>query len=157
MRFSRIYIRAMLLAFGTFSLPFLSAGQGAPGVTEKEILIGSCAALEGPSSFLGKETVAGAEAYFQSVNEEGGINGRKLRLVSLGRWLRSREDAGVLGQIDGAKGIRHGIFCRYPDGGEICAAGGEQQSAVDRALHRRANALHSVAPLGGQRASFVWR
>lgn len=83
MRFSRIYIRAMLLAFGTFSLPFLSAGQGAPGVTEKEILIGSCAALEGPSSFLGKETVAGAEAYFQSVNEEGGINGRKLRLVSL--------------------------------------------------------------------------
>jgi branched-chain amino acid transport system substrate-binding protein len=58
-------------------------GQSAPGITEKEILIGSCAALDGPSSFLGRETVAGAEAYFQLVNEQGGIRGRKLRLVSL--------------------------------------------------------------------------
>jgi ABC-type branched-subunit amino acid transport system substrate-binding protein len=54
-----------------------------PGVTEKEIVIGSCAALEGPSSFLGRETVNGAEAYFKLVNEEGGVHGRKLRLISL--------------------------------------------------------------------------
>jgi branched-chain amino acid transport system substrate-binding protein len=53
-----------------------------PGVSEREIVIGSCAALEGPSSFLGRETVIGAETYFEVVNEEGGINGRKLRLVS---------------------------------------------------------------------------
>jgi branched-chain amino acid transport system substrate-binding protein len=51
------------------------------GVTEKDIAIGSCAALEGPSSFLGRETVAGAETYFELVNEEGGINGRKLHLL----------------------------------------------------------------------------
>jgi branched-chain amino acid transport system substrate-binding protein len=57
-------------------------GQTAPGVTDKEIVIGSCAALEGPSQFLGRETVRGAQAYFQLVNDEGGINGRKLRLVS---------------------------------------------------------------------------
>lgn len=56
--------------------------QGAPGVNDKEILIGSCAALEGPSSFLGRETVAGAELYFQAVNDEGGVHGRKLRLFS---------------------------------------------------------------------------
>jgi branched-chain amino acid transport system substrate-binding protein len=56
--------------------------QTTPGVTEKELVIGSCSALEGPSSFLGRETVAGAEAYFRYVNDEGGINGRKLRLVS---------------------------------------------------------------------------
>ena len=66
----------VLLAGVQFSL-----GQ-TPGVTEKEIVIGSCAALEGPSSFLGRETVAGAQAYFHLVNEEGGVNGRKLRLVS---------------------------------------------------------------------------
>jgi len=76
-------IHGSLIAICLFlSCPFLSAGQTAPGVTEKEILIGSCAALEGPSSFLGRETVAGAEAYFEMVNEEGGVNGRKLRLVS---------------------------------------------------------------------------
>jgi branched-chain amino acid transport system substrate-binding protein len=59
-----------------------ATAQTAPGVTDKEILIGSCAALEGPSQFLGRETVSGAEAYFHLVNEEGGVNGRKLRLAS---------------------------------------------------------------------------
>jgi branched-chain amino acid transport system substrate-binding protein len=55
--------------------------QTAPGVTDNEILIGSCSALEGPSKFLGTETVAGAKAYFDTVNEAGGVEGRKLRLV----------------------------------------------------------------------------
>ena len=72
---SRIAFFAVLLS------PFLCFGQ-TPGVTDKEIVIGSCAALEGPSSFLGRETVTGAEAYFNSVNDEGGVNGRKLRLLS---------------------------------------------------------------------------
>ena len=56
--------------------------QSVPGVSDKEILIGSCAALEGPSSALGMETVAGAKVYFSFVNEEGGVHGRKLRLIS---------------------------------------------------------------------------
>jgi len=63
--------------------PVFACGQSAPGVTDNEILIGSCAALEGPSSFLGRETVGGAEIYFRMINEEGGINGRKLRLLSV--------------------------------------------------------------------------
>src|SRR5271157_1399332 len=57
-------------------------GQGTPGVSESEILIGSCSALEGPSHFLGVETVTGAKAYFNLINDEGGVNGRKLKLVS---------------------------------------------------------------------------
>ena len=57
-------------------------GQGAPGVTDKEIVIGSCSALEGPSQTLGVQTVAGAKSYFSMVNEEGGVHGRKLRLVA---------------------------------------------------------------------------
>ena len=56
--------------------------QAVPGVSDKEILIGSCAALEGPSSALGTQTVAGAKAYFSLANEEGGVHGRKLRLIS---------------------------------------------------------------------------
>jgi branched-chain amino acid transport system substrate-binding protein len=57
-------------------------GQTTPGVTDKEIVIGSCSALEGPSHTLGVQTVTGAKAYFSMVNEEGGVHGRKLRLVS---------------------------------------------------------------------------
>ncbi len=59
-----------------------SSGQSTPGVSESEILIGSCSALEGPSHFLGVETVTGAKAYFSLINDEGGVNGRKLKLIS---------------------------------------------------------------------------
>ncbi len=45
--------------------------QSATGVSDKEIVIGSCAALKGPSSFLGRETVARAEADFR-VGATGG-------------------------------------------------------------------------------------
>jgi branched-chain amino acid transport system substrate-binding protein len=57
-------------------------GQDITGVTEKEILIGSCSALEGPSRALGVETVTGAKAYFDLINDEGGVNGRKLKLIA---------------------------------------------------------------------------
>ena len=56
--------------------------QSVTGLTDKEIVIGSCSALEGPSKFLGTQTVAGARAYFESVNEAGGVHGRKLKLVA---------------------------------------------------------------------------
>lgn len=76
------YTRVLQLAvFALLFWPILSSGQ-TPGITDKEIVIGSCAALEGPSSFLGRETIAGAEAYFNLINDEGGVNGRKLHLVS---------------------------------------------------------------------------
>lgn len=69
-------------AIAVCTCPIFTFAQGTPGVTDKEILIGSCAALEGPSNFLGRETVIGAQTYFQMVNEEGGVHGRKLRLIS---------------------------------------------------------------------------
>jgi branched-chain amino acid transport system substrate-binding protein len=58
-------------------------GQSTPGVSDGEIVIGSCSALEGPSHFLGVETVTGAKAYFSLINDEGGVNGRKLKLISM--------------------------------------------------------------------------
>jgi len=60
----------------------IATGQTTPGVSDKEIVIGSCSALEGPSHALGVQTVTGAQAYFSMVNEEGGVHGRKLRLVA---------------------------------------------------------------------------
>jgi ABC-type branched-subunit amino acid transport system substrate-binding protein len=57
-------------------------GQAVPGVSEREILIGSCSALEGPSHFLGTETVTGAKAYLDMINDAGGVDGRKLKLIS---------------------------------------------------------------------------
>lgn len=58
------------------------ASAASPGVSDTEIVIGSCAALEGPAKFLGTQTVMGAMAYLKEVNERGGIHGRKVKLVS---------------------------------------------------------------------------
>jgi branched-chain amino acid transport system substrate-binding protein len=68
-----------LFLFGTASSV---RAQNPPGVTDNTIVIGSCSALEGPSHSLGVETVAGASAYFSLTNDEGGVNGRKLKLIA---------------------------------------------------------------------------
>ena len=65
-----------------FLLPSPVFGQSVPGVSEREVLIGSCSALEGPSHFLGTETVTGAKAYLDMTNDAGGVDGRKLKLIS---------------------------------------------------------------------------
>ncbi len=70
--------RFVLLAM----LPFSQTAM-AQGVTSDTILIGQSAALSGPAEALGKEMKSGAEAYFDVINKSGGINGRKIKLVSL--------------------------------------------------------------------------
>ncbi len=52
------------------------------GVTNDQILVGMSTVLTGPASFLGTSFKAGAEAYFKKINDAGGINGRKIKLIS---------------------------------------------------------------------------
>jgi len=52
------------------------------GVTQEEILLGQSCALSGPAADLGTEMRTGLDAHFSKVNEAGGINGRKIRLLS---------------------------------------------------------------------------
>ncbi len=73
-------LNVLLGCLFTVSAP--TQAQSTTGVTDKEILIGSCSALEGPSHFLGTETVNGAKAYFDMTNDAGGVDGRKLKLIS---------------------------------------------------------------------------
>ena len=52
------------------------------GVTEDEIIIGSSSALSGHASFLGTQTIHGSLAYINEINSEGGIYGRKIKLIA---------------------------------------------------------------------------
>jgi ABC-type branched-subunit amino acid transport system substrate-binding protein len=55
--------------------------QYGPGVSDTEIKIGQTMAYSGPASSYG--TLGRAEAaYFATVNEQGGINGRKINFIS---------------------------------------------------------------------------
>jgi branched-chain amino acid transport system substrate-binding protein len=56
--------------------------KATPGVTDTEILIGSCSALDGPAGFLGRQTIVGATTYLNHINAEGGIYGRKVQLLA---------------------------------------------------------------------------
>ena len=47
-------------------------------VQEEEIVLGVSAAFSGPSRALGTELYRGSMAYFNQVNENGGVNGRKI-------------------------------------------------------------------------------
>ncbi len=64
-------------------LVFSAAGAAAEnGVTEKEIIVGQFAAMTGPAAQLGERLNVGIQAYFRSVNEQGGVHGRTLRLLT---------------------------------------------------------------------------
>ena len=53
-----------------------------PGVTDSEILLGQTMPYSGPASAY--STIGKAElAYFEMINQRGGVNGRKIRLISL--------------------------------------------------------------------------
>jgi branched-chain amino acid transport system substrate-binding protein len=56
--------------------------DNAPGVTDTEIKIGQTMPYSGPASAYG--VIGRTEAaYFKMINEQGGINGRKINLISL--------------------------------------------------------------------------
>src|SRR6476646_4459696 len=53
-----------------------------PGATDSEIKVGQTMPYSGPASAYG--TIGKSEmAYFKMINDQGGINGRKIALISL--------------------------------------------------------------------------
>ena len=62
-------------------LPGVAASQQ-PGVAGDKILLGQAAVFSGPAAQLGIQMRNGIQSYFALVNERGGINGRKLELVT---------------------------------------------------------------------------
>ena len=59
-----------------------AAKDDGPGVTDTEIKLGTTAYYSGPASTAAAYGLAQV-AYFQMINDAGGINGRKVNLISL--------------------------------------------------------------------------
>jgi branched-chain amino acid transport system substrate-binding protein len=78
--------RRTFLQSSAAAAAFASAGsaraENAPGVTDTEIKIGQTMPYSGPASAYGVIGKA-ATAYFKMINEQGGVNGRKINLISL--------------------------------------------------------------------------
>jgi branched-chain amino acid transport system substrate-binding protein len=64
------------------AIPAVAQKNNAPGITDTEIKIGQTMPYSGPASAWG--VIGRAElAYFKMINDQGGINGRKINLISL--------------------------------------------------------------------------
>ena len=74
--------RVAAVTLALFSMLAPKAASADDGVTPTEIHIGMANALTGPAAGLGTNLKAGAEAYIARVNANGGVNGRKIVLVS---------------------------------------------------------------------------
>ncbi len=78
MRHRARFLKAVTLALA-FSAPYVGVAHAQSGT----ILLGQTADYSGPQAAAVKETTAAAIAYFNKVNAEGGVFGRKIELRSL--------------------------------------------------------------------------
>jgi branched-chain amino acid transport system substrate-binding protein len=71
-----------MLALTSTITPTLAQKAYGPGVSDTEIKIGTTTPFSGPASAYSAGAVS-ATAYFQMINEQGGVNGRKIKCVAL--------------------------------------------------------------------------
>jgi branched-chain amino acid transport system substrate-binding protein len=77
-------LRTCFAIVGTLAFAAAAHGQPTilPGITAKEIRIGNTMPYSGPASSLGLVGRVMA-AYFQMVNDQGGVNGRQISFITL--------------------------------------------------------------------------
>lgn len=79
-RMEGLVLSLVLLLAGTATAN--AEGKYGPGASDTEILIGQTNPYSGPLSSYGTQGRA-QTAYYAMINEQGGINGRKIKLISL--------------------------------------------------------------------------
>jgi branched-chain amino acid transport system substrate-binding protein len=74
---------AMVLTASLFALASVAPAAAEDGVAADQIVFGQAAVLEGAASALGQGMRTGITAAFEEANKQGGVNGRKLKLISV--------------------------------------------------------------------------
>src|SRR5581483_8497665 len=91
-----------------------AGGVSGQGVTDTEILIGASGPLSGVTGFLGEEAFGAIDSYFQLVNSQGGINGRRLRLITLDDRFDSSQTLANVRRLWEEERV-HAIFLAFGD------------------------------------------
>ena len=75
-------LTALCLSLAGFAMPASAQKKYDPGASDTEIKIGQTMPYSGPASAYG--TIGKVQAaYFKQLNEQGGVNGRKINFISL--------------------------------------------------------------------------
>ena len=77
------FLTASIFQVLIFGFGAINGFAQTPGINNSEIIFGQSAAFKGTSSALGSELWRGSEAYFKHINSQGGIGGRKIKVLSL--------------------------------------------------------------------------
>jgi branched-chain amino acid transport system substrate-binding protein len=111
---------ALALAFAMVSIP---TSYAEIGVGDKEIVIGTLGMLSGPSEFYGRQTNIGVDAYINTINDQGGIQGRKIKVlheddkydadtaITCFNHLMSEGVFGIVGQVGSATLAKYIPMC----------------------------------------------
>ena len=81
MRMKQLIVTALAATSLILASGLVCAGQYGPGVSDTEIKIGNAMPYSGPASAFGAIGKSEA-AYFNMINDQGGINGRKIKFIS---------------------------------------------------------------------------
>ena len=105
---SALHRTLLAIVFAMISLGVITQTPREPGVSDKEIRIGNLMPYTGPLAAVGSIGKAEA-AYFDMINDRGGINGRKLRFLS----FDNNSDASTA--LDLTRGLveRHDILLMF--------------------------------------------
>jgi len=79
----RIFLLLVVLAMVFTGCVNSAETDTAQGIYQDKIVVGTTGAQQGPLAFIGKPYFDGMNAYFDMVNENGGIEGRKIDLIVL--------------------------------------------------------------------------
>jgi branched-chain amino acid transport system substrate-binding protein len=71
-----------LLLTAACSITAISPAHAENGVSDNKIVLGQSAAFSGPAAQLGTQLHAGAKVFFDSLNERGGVHGRKVEIIT---------------------------------------------------------------------------
>ena len=83
---------AFICNLGVALVLLVAASAAQPqGVTSTTIVLGQSAPLSGANKSLGDDIRNGALAYFKKVNDAGGVNGRRIELVTLDDAVKSHD------------------------------------------------------------------
>lgn len=95
--------------FGVICLAsVLGTGQAiaeAPGVSPTEIKLGSWTALTGNLAVYGVPGVAGLTAYYNHINDQGGVKGRKIRLLTEDNQYNSQQTVTAARKLVGSDSV----------------------------------------------------
>ncbi|MBO9513521.1 MAG: ABC transporter substrate-binding protein [Variovorax sp.] len=73
--------KPFVAAFAAAAMAFGASAQTDPGLTDKTIRIGMFGPLSGNSMAYGFDVINAAKMYYDKVNKDGGVHGRKIELV----------------------------------------------------------------------------